>query len=225
LVDYLCILVDKNQMIKESIKTAEYFQPDEYHYSLDSVILAHKVAEHYEAYPHLEALKVLDLCAGCGVVGLEFFCHLNNVRFIDFLEIQENYIPYFKKNLELINPHATDFHFLNLNYEALVASEYKNKYDLIISNPPYFLKGEGILSPSEFKNRCRFFMDSSLEKLIEAILFSLKPKGVAYLLVRPGKHHGRDIELDIKKLVGDQGTNEIVDNVRGTNLLRITKKS
>ena len=113
----------------------------------------------------------MDLCAGCGVVGLEFFCHLKNTNFIDFIEVQETYKPYFEKNLKLINPTATDFNFYLMNYNQMQTTHFENKYDLIISNPPYFFKGEGILSPSEFKNRCRFFMDSNLDELIKAILF------------------------------------------------------
>jgi tRNA1(Val) A37 N6-methylase TrmN6 len=223
-VDYLCILVDKTQMIKETIKTSEYFQPDEYHYSLDSVLLAHKVAAFYEALPHLEHLKVLDLCAGCGIVGLEFFCHLKMITSIDFLEVQEAYRPYFEKNVKLINPNAINFNFLLMNYNNIFTTHFENKYDLIISNPPYFFKGEGILSPSDFKNRCRFFMDSNLEDLIKAILFSLAPNGNAFLLARPGTHHGRNLESEIRTLVGLKGETKIVDNVRGTNVLRITKK-
>lgn len=219
------ILVDKMRMIKNTIQTSEYFQPEEYHYSLDSVLLAHTVAKNYEAHPHLDELRVLDLCAGCGVVGLEFFCHLKNIKYIDFLEVQETYSPYFIKNVQLINPEATNFNFLLLNYKNIVAEEFKDKYDLIISNPPYFFKGEGILSPSEFKNRCRFFMDANLDELIKAILFTLKPNGKAYILVRPGTHHGRNIENDIANLVGEKGHSKIVDNIRGTDLLCITKKS
>lgn len=212
-------------MIKNTIVTSEYFQPDEYHYSLDSVLLAHKVALFYEAHPQIDQLKILDLCAGCGVVGLEFYCHLKKTAHIDFVEIQETYKPFFEKNLQLINPDATDFNFLLMNYNQMQISSFENKYDLIISNPPYFFKGEGILSPSEFKNRCRFFMDSNLEELINAILFSLVPNGHAYLLARPGIHHGRDLEADIKKLVGLKGETKVVDDVRGTHVLQITKKS
>ena len=112
-----------------------------------------------------------------------------------------------------------------MNYADLIQDKFKDNYDVIISNPPYFFLGEGLLSPNnEFKNRCRFFIDSNFKKLIEATLYSLKPEGRAYLLMRPGSHHGRDLLEEIKKLSRTLASVEILDEVRGTNIVMLTKK-
>jgi tRNA1(Val) A37 N6-methylase TrmN6 len=94
-----------------------------------------------------------------------------------------------------------------------------------VCNPPYFLKGEGLLSPSDFKNRCRFFLDSDFETLIRAIIFSLKPDSSAYILIRAGTHHGRTPIEEIITLLGHSGSAKIIDNVRGTDIVLIRKNA
>ncbi len=213
-------------MIKNSIYTYDYFQPEDYKFSLDSVFLAQKVAGLIKSGPILEDWKVLDLCAGCGIIGLELSLHSPLLSKMDFLEIQENYLPFFQKNLEMIypRPRLKDFTFLNLNYQDLMTKSHENSYDLIVSNPPYFFKGEGLLSPNQFKNRCRFFLDSDFETLILTIANILKPNACAYILVRKGDHHGRDPINEIKAILGSFASAQIIDNVRGTDIVQIKKE-
>jgi tRNA1Val (adenine37-N6)-methyltransferase len=216
-------------MIKNTLYSYDYFQPDEYRFSLDSVFLSQKVAKIIESDPNLADYRVLDMCSGCGVVGLELNFHLSVISKIDFLEVQEVYLPYFQKNIEQVKTPNNEFHFLPFNYADLtvspLAENYKEKYDVIVSNPPYFFKGEGLMSPSEFKNRCRFFIDSDFKMLIDSLLFVLKPKGRAYLLARPGSHHGRDLFEEIKILTKARCTSKIIDEVRGTNIVELIKEA
>ncbi len=46
--------------------TYDYHQPSEYHFSLDSVLLAKHVAEEFRHHQSLDQLKIMDLCAGTG---------------------------------------------------------------------------------------------------------------------------------------------------------------
>jgi len=214
-------------MIKNDIYTYDYFQPEEYRFSLDSVFLAQKVSELIKAEPDLASWKTLDLCSGCGIIGLELSLHSPLLSSIDFLEIQENYKTYFDKNVAMIYGEAPSkkMRFLNTNYSTLLSSEFENHYDLIISNPPYFFQGEGLLSPSEFKNRCRFFLDSDFKTLFESLVHSLKPGRSAYVLVRKGTHHGRNPLTDIQKILDSRASAHVCDEVRGTDIIQITKKS
>lgn len=212
-------------MIKNSHYSYEYHQPKDYRFSLDSVFLAQKVAQTLKSHPHPENLSVLDLCAGCGVVGLELQFHLKTLNKIDFLEVQEVYLPYFQKNVEQAQSPLGQFRFLHMNYADLMQEHFRGVYDVIVSNPPYFFLGEGLLSPNEFKNRCRFFIDSDFKNLINATLFALKPNGRAYLLVRPGSHHGRSLLEEIKNLSNGLATVQVLDEVRGTNIVELAKKS
>jgi tRNA1(Val) A37 N6-methylase TrmN6 len=213
------------QMIKNSFYSYNYHQPADYRFSLDSVFLAKRVADEIKTHHALSDLSVLDLCSGCGVIGLELNFHLPSIRKIDFLEVQEIYKTYFDLNVAQTKTPNSEFNFLNMNYENLMNNTFKNKYDIIISNPPYFFVGEGLLSPNEFKNRCRFFIDSDLPKMIKAIIFSLKENGKAYLLVRPGTPNGRNLKDEISNLASNLLNVELLDVVRGTNILVLAKKT
>lgn len=213
-------------MIKNTNYSYDYSQPEDYRFSLDSVFLAQKVAESLKSEPHPESLQVLDLCSGCGVVGLELHFHLKALRKIDFLEVQEIYRPHFDFNIEQARMPESEFNFLHMNYADLIDTKYREKYDVIVSNPPYFFLGEGLLSPNnDFKNRCRFFIDSDFHNLIQATLFALKPKGRAFVLARPGSHHGRDLLEEIKRLSVGLARVQVMDEVRGTNIIELIKES
>ncbi|MBV8802036.1 MAG: SAM-dependent methyltransferase, partial [Gammaproteobacteria bacterium] len=72
---------------------------------------------------------------------------------------------------------------------------------LIISNPPYFQAGHGMLSSSTFKNRCRFFLDATYENFIISIANALAHGGEAYFLQRPLNHHGFNLFSNAEELL------------------------
>lgn len=168
--------------------TFHYSQPSEYHFSHDSVFLAREIFERHSDKLAQNNVKILDLCAGCGIVGMDMIFHqLKEKSFsgeVDFLEVQECYQMHFAKNKEIMQgyfpDHALNFNWLQKNY----AATEKKKYDVIVSNPPYFIIGQGVLAPSEFKNRCRFYIDSDWQTMIHFMKESLNPGGIAYFLVR-----------------------------------------
>lgn len=211
----------------------KYSQPEEYHFSHDSVFLARYVFEWIQKKANFQLLSAADFCSGCGVVGLDFLIHLHQNKMklpdsVDFIEVQDIYQKHFEYNqsqFQLLCPSDVGLIFLNQNY-SVVSQEtsFFEKYDLILCNPPYFNLGQGKLSLSEFKNRCRFFMDSDFEHLLKSIRASLKADGVAFVLLRSLKDH--KIEYDLKKLSQDFGVGlEIVGDIRGTDVLKIQKNT
>lgn len=205
--------------------TYSYQQPEEYRFSLDSIHFAEFLAEHLKTRVDLASCRVLDLCAGCGVIGFELAFYLRELQQIDFVEVQEIYAEYFSKNLAIVNRPELHVKWHLLNYEELLQKNWEQKFDLIISNPPYFYPGHGPLSPSVFKNRCRFFIDSTFTNFILAIANTLAINGEAYFLLRPLKQHGYDVLDDIKKILQDKPNIivEKISEIRGTDVVMLKK--
>ncbi|WP_374033719.1 RsmD family RNA methyltransferase [Bdellovibrio bacteriovorus] len=204
--------------------TFSYSQPEEYRFSHDSVFLARQVFEHLNE--DLGTMTALDLCSGCGIVGLDFLYHCKTAgraypAEFDFMEVQKVYLEHFKKNLEPFSDNVPTVSFVNQNYEALQTTEFHNRYDLILSNPPYFRINQGKMSPSEFKNRCRFFIDSDFTNLIRGIDASLKPEGRAFILLRDLQDHGWNPLEEARRLLNGRREIKKVADIRGTPLVLI----
>lgn len=203
--------------------TFRYSQPEEYAFSHDSVFLAREVFE-FCRREKLASPRALDLCAGCGIVGLDFLFHARAAglplpREFDFLEIQSVYEPHFRKNVETLGAISTRLEFVAQNYADLRAS-----YDLVLCNPPYFRRGQGSLSPSEFKNRCRFFLDSDFTELIRAIARTLTPTGRAFVLLRDLQAHAWNPLEEARKILGDSWLVEKMGDIRGTDWVQIRRR-
>lgn len=204
--------------------TLTYSQPSDYQFSLDSIHLAKVVAQIYKEHPRLSSLRFLDLCCGCGVIGLEIYYFLPQITSFDFVEIQEVYREHFNKNLSLF-PSSPSFPLFIDNYKHFSKSEHKGSYDVIVCNPPYFFSSEGILSPSDFKNRCRFYLDASFKELIESLCELLAPGGEAYVLVNKGEAYGKDRIKEAKSFLPQHFELEVLEKIRITDLVKIKRQN
>lgn len=210
-------------------ETFHYKQPTDYRFSHDSVFLARKVFEITQG-ESLARESVLDLCAGCGIVGLDFLYHCSsvkddNVQILDFLEVQNIYKEFLNENIKELKRKTglcPSFTTYFQNYDSVSKNPLLfEKYDLIISNPPYFKTGHGKLSDSEFKNRCRFFIDSDFQRLIKSMIYLLKPGGNAFFLNQSLANHN----IDLIKELNNFNEFKLVsrEKIRDTDFYQITK--
>ncbi len=207
--------------------TFQYSQHPEYHFSLDSVEGPRRIATRLNERGISSVDRALDLCAGCGVMGLETLFHFPAIQSFDFLELQAaNQIHLERNTSELqkqfsattMNLNFGDFRNWNQTFGVQI-------FDLIVCNPPFFLPGQGKLSPSDFKNRSRFFMDGDPQGMVEAILGLLKPGSLGYVLIRDQSQHGLQMLKDIDVFCRGRARVEVLGPVRTTSLVEIHRNS
>ncbi len=158
---------------------SNYFQPNFYHFSQDSTLLAKAVVKMMPEL--LENSWCLDLGSGCGVVGFEIIQRYNKKLNFDFLEIQKEFEEFFYLNLNHFGNKKSNCTFHNSDFRNFNPGK---KYSLIVSNPPYFERGKGIYSSDQRKNKCRFFTDGSLRELLIFYKSFLTTDGKGFFLLR-----------------------------------------
>ena len=139
------------------------YQPDSgYCYNSDSLLL----------YDFVNAFKpkgkVLDVGAGCGIVGL-LVARDNPKVELEAVEKQESFI-YFSKTNARVNKipyklYETDF----------LELDEKQKYDYIISNPPFYPSGVQ-KSQNEMLFNARYNVNLPLEKFFKKVSRLLRPQ-------------------------------------------------
>jgi methylase of polypeptide subunit release factors len=143
---------------------------------------------------------------------------------MDFMEVQSVYKSHFESNLSRLGGIDTVTQWLECNYEILQTPAFKQRYNLILCNPPYFFADHGRLSPSEFKNRCRFYLDSDFPNLIRGLANSLTQQGQVFMLLRDLPEHRWQAHRETEQILEQSGSFQldVLGTIRGTPWVRIT---
>lgn len=151
---------------------SEYHQPVFYRFNEDSLLLVREVAA-----VRTTAKNLLDIGAGSGVIGIELANKLG-VQNVHFLELQRDWGPVLERNVAEFLPGRETQIF----WDSVSRWKPGMKYDLIVSNPPYYLPGNGQLSPDPVRAKCRSFLEDDWKTLGEKIVVALAPGGSAYVV-------------------------------------------
>lgn len=145
----------------------------------DSVLLG-------AATPINNAHRILDIGCGCGVIG---FCIADRLRragckaSLTGIDIDSASVEEAEENARCFPPDANiTFTFQHLSLQQFAKSTAAGSYDLIVSNPPYFVHS---LKPSDEKRLVSRHRDSNLSfnDLVLHAATLLSPTGRFYLIL------------------------------------------
>ena len=127
--------------------------------------------------------RVLDLGTGTGIIPILLSGKTNLKKAIG-VEVQENVAEMAKRSVKLNN--LEDKIEIVCDNIINLSEKYKeNKFDVIITNPPYKRKGDGVINEVEEKLISRHEIKANLEDFIKTASILLKDKGEFYIVHRP----------------------------------------
>ncbi|MCK4312643.1 MAG: methyltransferase [Candidatus Cloacimonetes bacterium] len=139
----------------------------------DTEFIVRTVLEKYRKQS--KKISVLELGSGNGIISI-MLSHYCPVWQITGIEIQSHYVCLSKENAKLADVETTSIEADLKQYTS------KNKFNLIVSNPPYFPKNKGIISPDIKRAISRHEILCTMEDVLNSVKRNLKTQGKAYLL-------------------------------------------
>jgi tRNA1Val (adenine37-N6)-methyltransferase len=167
-------------MLKVFNPILNYSQPEFYKFSDISVKLAHIVSR-YLQNENIKPQNGLDLCCGCGIIGLELLTKFPLIKKFSFLDIQKECMGFTEGNVSSAYGGVVpnEISFLNKSFREL-----KEYYDLIVCNPPFFFNSKSRVTSNDKKNICRYWEEEDLVDLI-SFLDKQASLGAAFFLLLP----------------------------------------
>lgn len=127
--------------------------------------------------------NVLDLGTGTGIIPILLSGKTDYEKAIG-VEVQENVAEMAKRSVKL-NGLEDKIEIVCENVINLSKKYKNNEFDVIITNPPYKKKGDGVINDVEEKLISRHEIKANLEDFIKISSNLLKDKGEFYIVHRP----------------------------------------
>lgn len=191
----------------------DYLQPDFYRFNQDSIKLVKFIVTRES-----KSETILDLGAGCGVLGFEL-AKVFNPTHLHLVEVQPEYLPFLESNSNFFLPPATK---LSISIQSFKEFSSSTKYSLICSNPPYYLPGSGQLSPDPRRNIARSFVRDGWESLLLVVENSLEQEGKAYFVLKNDFKLRQHVEIQLSRFSFQYYWQELEDVIILT-LVRLNK--
>lgn len=148
-------------------------------FGIDSVILS-DFAKNIK-----KGSKVVDLGTGTGIIGL-LLCKKTELKEIVGVEIQKEVAEMANRSIKL-NKLEDKFKILNTDINKTFEDKLleKNKFDVVVMNPPYKEKGTGKINEVDSKIISRHEVKATLSDFIKMASNLLKDKGEIYIVHKP----------------------------------------
>lgn len=157
------------EVFENGIKIFQY--DDAYKFTLDAIELA--------KFCNIKSKdRVLDLCAGCGVVGLYSYS-IKPFKNLFFCEIQQKMCNLIEKNIKNNNLEEKCKIFCK-DLKNLTTNDILKKVDVIICNPPYFKVNSSPINTEEEIAISRHEIKIDFEQIVCKVKELLKEGGKFY---------------------------------------------
>ena len=190
-------------------------KPKDFCYGVDAVILADFAVKNLKRTPN----TIIDLGTGTGIIPL-IMSHKTDADKIIGVEIQEDSYLRAQRNSK-INDLEDRVSFINGDVKDCLSSwgcQLKGAADVVISNPPYFISGGGIVNDLAPKTIARHETSAGLAEFMACASYLLKPKGDFFMVHRPSRLadiccYGREHGLEPKDMCFVSPTADSVPNI------------
>jgi release factor glutamine methyltransferase len=159
-------------------------------------------------------LRALDLCAGSGCVGVTLAAELDSLE-VDLVELSPEAAEVARANAATLAAGRATVHVGDL-YAALAAQEPEQRYDAIVSNPPYVpLRDRAKLAPEIAAHEpglALFGGEDGLEvvrRIVAAAPRWLSPGGLLALEIDPPQAHAVVALCEAAGLAGAKVTQDL----------------
>ena len=190
-------------------------KPKDFCYGVDAVILADFAVKNLKRKPE----TIFDLGTGTGILPL-ILSHKTEASKIIGVEIQEDSFHRAEKNARY-NGLTDRISFINGDIKDCKSgwgSQLKETADVIVSNPPYFISGGGIINDLAPKTIARHETTAGLKEFMECASYLLKPRGDFFMVHRPSRLadiccYGRENGLEPKDMCFVSPTADGIPNI------------
>lgn len=174
------------------------------------------------AFKNLNKIKILDLCTGSGAIAISIKRYLKLLNIdsdIYASDISKEALSVAKKNTENILENQKEIQFI----QSDMFNDIKDKFDIIVSNPPYIESDTITKLPKDVQNEPTIALDGGKDGLKFYRIISqninkfLNNKG--YLLLEIGFNQGEEVRKMFNKsiLLKDYSGNDRVIVWRNDN--------
>ena len=147
--------------------------------------------------------RVADLGSGSGVLSFMLHHRKPSLEIVG-IEVLEEFHDLSQRNLQL-NPSIKSLSFECLDVRDVPARLLPESFDLVVSNPPYFPKGIGLLPPNPARAAARHEMMGTLTDFLEAAAYLLQYGSKLVMVIHTSRFNEasktlKELNLGIRRL-------------------------